>query len=204
MEKAMAYDTDFYRLYADYLKETNVREAHDRVFQMVGAGKAFRNVIDLGCGLSEFYQYTSPRKYVGIDLNAPVADSKEFRLVPGNYRDVDLVRTEARKRRSTSFISIFSAEITDDVDANRSFYEALFHAVPTFKTGLVSGFYYERRKHINPVVETGNIVSWQTLGTMERYASPVFEQVWISLPVPSTMFGDDVVEVWRLLKRKTA
>lgn len=198
----MAYDTDFYRAYAQYLREFTVRRAHDRVFAAVQSQRAFGNVVDLGCGLSEFHQYTEPRRYLGIDLNAPQEQQgNSFRLVTGNYRDVDFVREQTRQQRPTAFISLFSSEITAPKDDNRTLYEALFAAIPSLRAALVSGFYYERRKHENPVRETGDIVSYQTLGTIDEYPSPVYDQYWLTLPVPSKMFGDDVVEVWRVLTR---
>src|SRR5439155_9841467 len=165
----MAYDNDFYRAYARYLKEFTVRRAHDRVFAVVQQHRSFGNVVDLGCGLSEFNQYTDPRRYLGIDLNADPTREGSFRLVNGNYRDVAFVAEQARSQRPTAFISLFSSEITAPKEDNRKLYEALFAAIPSVRMALVSGFYYERRKDRNPIEETGGIVSYRTLSTITDY-----------------------------------
>lgn len=196
----MAYDNDFYQAYDAYLRERTVRKAHDQVFALLSKSGAFRNVVDLGCGLSEFYYQTSPRFYVGVDLNmAPTDDTKLVRA-QGNYRDVDFVREQARMNGATAFVSLFSSEITASREENTRFYEQLFAAIPSLRTAVVSGFFYQSRKHINPVEETGGIVSYQTLGTIDEYSTAAYDQTWITLRVPSKMFGDDVFEVWRILQ----
>jgi len=203
----MAYNGEFYRAYALYLKEPSVRKAHDRVFAMAKANSSFRKIVDLGCGLNEFHRYVPTPGYVGIDLNAPALAEPPlaepyFKLVKGDYRDLSLIKEQLRGRHPQAFISLFSTEITAPAKENTLFYEQLFQAIPTLQCALVSGFYYANRKQQNPVIEAGEIVSYQTLDSIEDHLSPVFDQFWITLPVPSTMFGDNVVEVWRFLERK--
>lgn len=198
----MAYDNGYYLAYKRYLEEENVRKAHNIVFAIANLDPAFNNVIDLGCGLSEFHQWCAPLFYLGIDLNASNQVDTSFRCATGDYRVLDVLRAKIGSCVPTAFVSLFSAEITASAQDNRTFYEQLFQAFPVLKSGLVSGFYYHKRKDTNPVIETGDVVSYQTLGGIEDYASPLFDQFWVTLPVPSKMFGEDVVEVWRFLKRK--
>ena len=200
----MTYVKSVYDSYARYLQESTVRDAHNIVFTAARSiSPAFTDaVVDLGCGLSEFYKHAEPRTYFGLDLNAEPLEFRNFTRAAGDYRNMQLLYAQLSRTRFTAFVSLFSTEITAAPETNQGLYERLFRWFPSMQAGLVSGFYYAQRKHENPVVETGRLISYQTLGAIENHNSPVFNQIWITLPVPSLMFGADVIEVWRILTRK--
>ena len=50
------------------------------------------------------------------------------------------------------------------------------------------------------VPEAGDLVSFQTFG--EPAPTEIYEDLRIVTPVPSTLFGEKVVEVWRILTRR--
>ena len=189
----MAYDSDFYRQYQEYLQEPSVRESHDWIFDIVK--KDFQSVIDFGCGLSEFKQFAKPEKYIGIDLNAEYPNIKE------NYREIYLESFSDWFETYTSFVSLFSTEITDHYEHNYKLYQRIFLKLPNIKNGLVSGFYYLNKKHLFTVEETGGVKSYQTLEPIHQIISPIFKEKRIILPVPSKMFGNDVYEVWKIFTR---
>ena len=197
----MAYDQDFYKAYAAYLDEPRVRAVHDRILQTVSASPAFRRVVDLGCGQgNEFYHHGKPELYVGVDNNAIPADKPGFKTVAANYRDAGEIQKLTEQFNLGAAVSLFSIECTAPREDNRAYYESLFE-----KTGvqaiLAGGFYYEHAKGKETVGEAGGIISYQTPETIET-ASGCFNEVRITLPCPSTLFGEDVVEVWRLLQRR--
>jgi hypothetical protein len=199
----MAYDDPFYVAYAKYLKEDSVRRAHDSVLRMTKSNRAFNNVVDLGCGqFNEFLQYRRPKRYLGIDLNVTEGAGRNRRFVPGDYRSLDLVSRCVQEQSATGFVSLFSAEITAPTPNNYAFYESIFKQNPSISAGLVSGFYYWNSKDKNPIGETGGIQSFQTLEQIEDVQSELFHETRITLPAPSIMFGQDVIEVWKLLERK--
>ena len=198
----MAYDDTFYRAYSDYLKEPAVRRAHDAMLRISRLNPAFANVIDLGCGqFNEYLRHRRPARYLGIDVNVAKKTSANRRLVTADYRCLELVERLAKEQASTAFVSLFSAEITAPCEQNYRFYEELFLQIPTIQAGLVSGFYYFNSKDKNPIGETGGIQSYQTLEQPEDVVSEVFSETRILLPVPSAMFGQDVIEVWKLFER---
>jgi hypothetical protein len=199
----MAYDDSFYRAYAAYLQEDSVRRAHDRVLSMVRTLPAFRNVVDLGCGqFNEFLHYRKPQRYVGLDVNVKPRRSKNRKLLEGNYRNFDLVAKAVAEHDVTAFVSLFSSEITAPSAENYAYYQRLFDALPSIQAGLVGGFYYHRSKDKNPIGEAGGIMSYQTLEPIEDVVNPAFHETRILLAAPSAMFGDDVIEVWKLFERK--
>jgi|SRR3989338_4523723 len=200
----MAYDQDFYNAYNAYLKEGAVRSAHDKIFKIARLNKDFDSVIDLGCGLfNEFLVHAKPYKYAGIDLNVDSAKiDKGIHLINGNYRRIHDFEELIRLKQPASFTSLFSSEITSTPDRNYALYQTIFDTFDTINSGLVSGFYYVSKKGQNPIVETGDIESYQTLEDIEDVISHVFEEQRIILPVPSKMFGQDVYEVWKFFSRK--
>ena len=195
----MAYDSDFYTQYAKYLLEPRVRQCHDMAIKMARA--LFRSdldyVIDLGCGEHrEFLKYGSPRCYCGVDTVAESCD------VQKDYRTLDY--TQERFQPYTSFVSLFSTEITAPAFKNYDLYTRIFREMSRCRVGVVSGFYYYSKQHENPVVETGDIVSYQTLDLMGSCPYPIesFEEIQVTMHVPSQMFGLDVYEVWKFFRRK--
>jgi hypothetical protein len=193
------YDDAFYRRYQAYLEEPRVREAHGFALETFALAASPGAVIDVGCGRSQEYRrYGSYVIYRGIDLNH--ADPK-LRV---DYRDVDALMPVVKEHAPDAFVSLFSTEITAPPGENTRLYRNLFD-VDTIRYGLVAGFYYAScRGDVNPVEETGGIVSWQTLHPIEEQWAEEYGETRITLPVPSEMFGDDVVEVWRIFHRSTS
>lgn len=197
----MAYDDDFYKLYEDYVLEPRVRERHDHVLRMLAVTTGEGNVADIGCGrYREFRRHGKYQYYAGYDANHFDPD---YRL---DYRDVGLLieKMNSLPLDVDFFVSLFSTEITAAPHENREFYHTLFERMPSLKQGIVSGFYYASNKEENPVEETGGVVSWQTLLPVDHWemSTHLYRETRITLEVPSTMFGEDVVEVWRLLERR--
>jgi hypothetical protein len=197
----MAYDQDFYKAYADYLVEPRVRIVHDRILQTVSASSAFRRIVDLGCGQgNEFFHHGRPDLYVGVDHNAAAADVAGFKTIAGDYRNPNDVAKLTSQFNLSAAVSLFSIECTAPASENRAYYEALFDSA-NVKAILAGGFYYEHAKGQETVGEAGGLISYQT---HENIANPSdkFNEVRIAVPCPSTLFGEDVMEVWRLLQRK--
>lgn len=196
------YDNNFYEQYKEYLKEPIVRKNHDWIFSLLNT--LFYNVVDLGCGTKEFKKYSwlkgaipNYSKYIGIDLESPYADVKaDYRTL--KLKDLDL----SPFPEITTFVSLFSTELTADYKTNYLFYQKLFEENPTIKFGLVSGFYYSDKKDIQPVREAGDIVSYQTLEPLEDAINNVFSEKRIILATPSQFFGPNVIEVWKLFERQ--
>lgn len=209
----MGYDGDFYVRYAQYLLEDRVRDKHDVFLDMWGTLSDGELVVDLGCGASQEYRHHGPGYwYVGYDVNAEpeeeIFDRKPMRRVMrADYRSLGFVDVlnelkTPRLPASEAFVSLFSSECTADAATNQELYERLFLQVPTLQRGLVAGFYYMGRRDQNPLEETGGITSWQTVASIEESRSDVYDEVRMVSAVPSTMFGEDVVEVWRILTRR--
>lgn len=208
----MAYDNDFYRAYETYLGELRVRKCHDIMFSMFQneVGK-YNNVVDIGCGVfNEFNTFYRPKHYTGIDLNADIKDRTKDRnnnalFIQGNYRDRAFLdaalHTDKLVGDAEAFVSLFSSEITAPAYENYELYNHLFETCPNIRAGLVSGFYYSDKIDINPVTEAGGLISYQTLDPLESFRSQRFSETRILMPVPSNMFGDNVVEVWKIFNR---
>ena len=199
----MVYDGDFYKRYRDYLTESSVRRAHDFVFKIASLNSDFKDVVDFGCGeFNEFLIYAKPEKYIGIDKEGKKCDEVDIRILQGDYRKIEILPKLILPSKPTGFVSLFSSEISLPFGENYSFYEEVFRQIPSIHSGLVSGFYYVSKKFENPVGETGGIVSYQTLESIDQVLSSLFEEKRIVLPSPSKMFGTDVYEVWKIFERK--
>lgn len=193
----MAYDSDFFEAYKAYLADPKVRRAHDSMLAFMAKRYGPQDVIDLGCGRGhEFFSHGHWLSYRGMDLD-PGLENEWF--IKGDYRTM----SPTLPRKYSCFVSLFSTECTASWQENRKLYEKLFEENPSLQLGVVSGFYYTSKLTENPIEETGGITSWQMLPglTPERTASKWYEEVRVTLPVPSDMFGGDVVEVWRFLER---
>jgi hypothetical protein len=196
----MGYDVSFYETYAKYLSETNVREAHDWVFQIVMRNDLFQSVIDLGCGqFNEFKCYAKPSSYLGIDTHAILPNVK------ADYRSVNLMtllkESHLGLKDPSAFVSLFSTEITSHYGENYRLYDRIFTELPV-KMGLVSGFFYAENGS-ETIEETGGIHSFQTLEKIESVQSSLFSEKRIILPVPSEMFGESVFEVWKIFEKRS-
>jgi SAM-dependent methyltransferase len=198
------YQDGFYERYErDYIPDHKVREAHNWIFSIARQNPSFRRVVDLGCGKSqEFRRFLGPSQYVGIDNSPATAD-----LVRDDYRidyrlDYRTIDWQGFPLGVTAFVSLFSSEITAGPAANYELYERIM-LHDTIRAGLVSGFYYTDRRHENPVVEEGGVTSFQTLEDIESVRSELFEERRIYLPVPSPMFGPNVIEVWKFFTKRS-
>jgi hypothetical protein len=191
----MSYDNTFYQLYQNYLEEHSVRDSHDWMFGVIYHLLHPGDVLDLGCGHSmEFFHYGSyMRGYKGIDLNAEIPN------IRADYRTFDF--SDEQFNDITFFISLFSSEITAPHQENYKLYERIFKELPNLRNAVVSGFYYPSKKNENPIGEAGGLVSYQTLERIEDVESKIFSEKRIVMPVPSKLFGPDVVEVWKILQR---
>jgi hypothetical protein len=203
----MSYNKSFYERYADYLKEKSVREAHDWIFSLFtykwkdGERYPFGDYIDLGCGkCNEFFHYYRHGYYMGVDLNAD-ENNRKIIMRRGDYRDKKFLKSVMDENHG-AFVSLFSSEITAPYEENYKLYNWIFKTFPNIRAGLVSGFYYEKRKHSVRIRETGDIISFQSIENYSDCKRIGYTEKRIYLPVPSKMFGPDVVEVWKIFDRK--
>lgn len=195
----MPYDEKFYRDYAEYLLEHTVRTSHDLVFRL------FRRfvypapllVVDLGCGLGEYQTYGHHDDYVGVDLNYT---GQVGNFVCADYHDLSFLNQ--LPFMPTVFVSLFSIECFHSARDKYALYERIFGAFPFIQHGLVGGFLYEGRRNLETVEENGKIVSYQTIEDSALYISETFSELRLHMRTPSRMFGDDVVEVWKIFCRR--
>jgi hypothetical protein len=197
---SMAYNPEFYKMYADYLIEPRVRAEHDEVLALVTRNPAFQHVIDFGCGQSnEFFHYGKPEFYVGIDANAVPIDEANRKVVAADYRDIRLIKNLVEKYDLRAAVSLFSAEGTASHLNNVNFYESVF-AETGLEAILVSGFEYEHAKGKKTVQEFGSLVSFQSF--VARLPSEIYYEAVVTRPSPSNLFGEDIVNRWYLLQNK--
>lgn len=195
----MGYDENFYRLYNDYLQETTVRNSHDLIFRDFGrfTHPTRLDVVDLGCGLGEYRLFGQHAGYVGLDLNATEQIPIFLRR---DYHDLSFVKL--LPFIPSVFVSLFSIECCHDAFTKYELYNRLFREIPSLQYGLASGFFYESRRSLETVEETGGIASYQTIEDPATFMSPVFTELRTHLRTPSKMFGQDVVEVWKIFARR--
>lgn len=190
----------FYTAYTDYLVEDRVRQVHDAVLAAVRPHAAFSRVMDLGCGKgNEFYHFAQPDFYLGIDQNADPRQEEKRNTIVADYRDFSKVESLAHQNDITGAISLFSVEITASATQNHAYYEELFRKAG-IKAMLIGGFYYQHAKGAETVQEAGGLVSYQTHLSVDRPETVLFHETRIEIPCPSKLFGEDVMEVWRLLQ----
>ena len=206
----MSYESEaFWTKYEEYRKET--WEQHKNIVRRFNLIP--HTLLDLGCGrtLSAMRMF-EPICYIGLDKEpASVKDvygynMDQYRTDILDYRDLESVQKYLKTKyelygyygfEPTLVTSFFSSELTAPQHENATFYRELFKRIPTLKNILVSGFYYSRKRNAPVVEEVGGLISHQTIGDLD-YDLP---ETRILERVPSTLFGPDVVEVWRLLKR---
>ncbi len=203
----IAYTDDFYGPYSEYLKDSKVQAIHHFAIETLcrrgeGSRVAFNQVVDFGCGLREFELRYTPTRYLGIDLRAPEADVKEdYRLLSEDT--VERIRAFEPK----AFVSLFSADLSAGEDNNWCLYNSLFETFPSIQMAMVSGCYYRGLwDHIlaPEVCGTQSYQTTQPLGYFEHEPSVDLkfkEQMRLTLPCPSEMFGPDEIEVWRKFVR---
>jgi len=195
----VSYDKSFYELYADYLRESTVRNNHNFIFELFANVAHQRDlfVVDLGCGLGEYAMYGRYRDYAGIDVNEA---GRVRNFSKTDYHDMRFV--PRLPFAPTAFVSLFSIECFHNARDKYALYERIFSEIPSIMYGLSGGFFYEKRKTQETVGETGGIVSYQTIEDPSLYTSPLYTEARIHIRTPSAMFGDDVVEVWKIFVRR--
>lgn len=135
--------------------------------------------------------------YRGVDVNAlqhPYTRKLDYRTQMQEIMDWCI------SYQPKMVTSLFSSECTANSITNTSLYLDIFERWGCVDRILVSGFYYLGKEDQAQVLEGEDIVSWQTLPS-----TPLINTKWIKesrliIPAPSTMFGPDVIEVWRLLE----
>ena len=197
----MAYDPEFFRRYGAYLQEPGVRSSHDFVF---GCFRRFvrlaeLRVLDFGCGLGEYWRHGHPLFYAGIDLNDAGHVENFFRE---DYHDLRRISELPFPFVPTAFVSLFSTECCPSVAEKYDLYRRIFSLFPYINFGLVSGFFYESKRNLEMVEETGGNVSYQTIEDPAKYIFPEFSEFRMHIRTPSKMFGQDVIEVWKILCRR--
>jgi len=207
----MGYDKDFYELYNEYLQEHRVRVKHDAMFRIWSMHIGMEPIvpIDLGCGRGLEYLEFGPSTpvYMGFDVNAiprhEENGSDKIIVKDWDYRAPNFVAKIEGLQESNhpnAFVSLFSTEPTAPAEENTKLYERLFEQIPTLTHALVTGFCYTDKKGQEKVEEAGGLISYQTFG--DPAPTDTYEDLRIVTPVPSTLFGENVVEVWRILTRK--
>jgi hypothetical protein len=193
------YNQDFFDAYHQYLREPAVRAAHDRVIALWHTLGWYERVLDLGCGQSmEFLTFCGclGNGYRGVDLHC-----RDYKwTINGDYRALDLPAI-LQGWQPTSFVSLFSTEVTAPFQENYAFYEKLFTQFPSLQGALVSGCYHPGVTTPTVTVPPHNIVSHQTLEPITAYHSLLFSEWRLTMPVTSTLFGTEV-EIWKFLERR--
>ena len=226
------YDEDWWKQYEAWAEETEVEHteimdmAKRHIAEIFPADVGV--VIDMGCGRLRMGESFGGLTYVGFDLEhhpdekgvidycelqdflegnamplSPGFDEESSALlVQENFRHIDfdmiLKNTDGwHGYRGTSLVvSIFSAELycyACDNLYQRAFDEGVDAIV-------ASGVYY-RGTDVNMAIgEVGSQIrqTWP----IAPPPNDVYNETRIVRSVPSTMFGDDVIEVWRVMTRK--
>ena len=102
---------------------------------------------------------------------------------------------------SNTFVSLFSIEPIVPEEQRYAFYARLFETCPTLKYGMSAGFYYASLPGHVTVGEAGGIVSHQTIDKFHDHSHPLFTETRIIMETPSKMFGKDVIEVYKMMRR---
>lgn len=191
-------DDKFWEAYEDFVVESLPR--HKKIIEEWASATSltFDSLVDLGCGKTkEAQRLFGPKHYLGLDLS-PTLDAN---VLATDYRSPRLP-TLLNSYKPNCFSSLFSVEITRPFTENYELYERLFEKVPTLDFGIVAGFYYEKRKGQLVVEENGGLTSYQSIEAQEIVKSDNFFEHRTYVRAPSKLFGPDVVEVWKLFRRK--
>jgi hypothetical protein len=206
----MSYDKEFFDKYIKYRQEPTVRAAHDYIFDLFkkivqSRGYEEMNVVDLGCGTCEYFDHNNIDRYVGMDIEPQTWDdcdtfAGDFKTMHGGPLS-DLIRKKY-KFDPNIFVSLFATEVCLSADDKYKLYDKMFGGLSNpMAYGLVSGFYYKGKENQETVTETGGIVSYQTIEDQKKYWSSLYVELRTCIEVPSKMFGEDVIEVWKILIR---
>jgi hypothetical protein len=192
------HSPEYYARFSAYLEHASTKSVHRRMFN------AFLNfipglkgrVLDLGCSPDHYFQQLAePAAYLGLDGGDPPYQT----IVPSaNYRDCRVLNDQLEAFQPDVVVSLFGTELTAPHLLNQQFYADLFNHPFAPKAILVSGFRRDGHDGTTQVitVEDGLPV-FQT--TEPLCANAPFQEFQFSYCLPSTLFGQHTIEVWRLL-----
>lgn len=213
---------EFWKAYGEYLEESAGRhqKALDALNVFADSPLLWRrHVLDLGCGKHASASWlTDAKRYLGVDVDPPDRPAKlyvhnptQYNFFKADYRDdLGIIIDTAMNPWGNDeplfpelVTSLFSIEITDISDNNYAIYQELFRHLPMLKYIVASGFYYTDKTLEIWVEEAGGLKSFQTIDPLcPEPEDEDFTEYRVYLPAPSTLFGPNVVEVWKLLSRK--
>lgn len=188
----------------DYVGDERVREKFNPIFSILRASAHFSRVVDLGPGGStEYARFGQPEAYMGIELrDSPLVDPGVER-VQADYRAHNLASC-IRDRDFKGVISLFSTELYASPQDNAAFYDRIFADSPQvgsiFVTGVHSTKFMDER-----FVKEGSHEYYQTFTDIRpEETGRNFDELRLTVPNPSRIFGDEEVAVLRVLFRKEA
>jgi hypothetical protein len=209
----MSYgDESFWAKYVAYVTESLPR--HKAAIERLGGLLA--PLLDLGCGkVMEGRQIAigkDEKHYIGVDVDPIELDPLRPRPIPDepalltkNYRtDLGFIASNLKARKFSPFcvVSLFSIEPTGSPEENELVYREVFKRWPTVRKIISAGFYYQKTWNVSgPVPEAGGLMSYQLNGEVPLLSGDLHEYR-LEEHAPSTLFGPDVVEVWRLIQKK--
>lgn len=203
---------DFWKKYAEYVEESFPRHKdainklmgrtiyHDRDWR--GGLGSLGSILDLGCGqVMKGTRFAREKtKYIGVDEH-PREVTYGYQVLPLNYRtQLNVVADMCREQEfyPSTILSLFSIELTGSPWANESLYLQLFNQIASAWCIITAGFFYEDKDMLPTVIEAGGLESWQSIGPLSKE----MKETRLFVRAPSTLFGPNVIEVWRLLERK--
>ncbi len=198
----MSYDTEqFWEQYRAYKTET--AEVHEQAFQLCLVASAVLwmdsdRLVNLGSGPDPEPMFKG-RGFSVLSVDPQLGNkTDEDNLTLGYEDDAFISEVSARTGEPFLVTSFFSTEVVLAPERSRELYDGLFRVGA--QAAIVSGFYYRGKRDQATVQEPGGLESYQSILPLEDTPGEVHEEKFrITLPVPSTMFGPDVVEVWRVL-----
>ena len=195
-------DDDFWAQYRRYKRET--LPAHDALwaacfgFLNTRVNFFYHKVVDLGAGPDALREeslslnpsrHLNPSRRFAID---PLLPNGSYTM-SASYDDLRTQQPLILPIFGALVTSFFSADVVQSKEDASAVYKRMFDR--GVRAAVTSGFYYEGRDE-NPIKEAGGLTSYQTLFGPEEDPFEVFRCV---AKVPSTLFGTDVFEVWRVL-----
>ena len=167
---------------ADEQWATESRPRHRQGIRMLVDAERWDSMVDLGCGRMSIgsavfspYLYSTHGAILRID-----ADPEAQADLTANYREVTKFDLPGRM----AAVSFFSTELTAGYLTNQALYAMLFTDNPNLTDIFAVGIFYERQKKV-----------YQSTGPVGPTESRVL------LPAGSKMYGPDVVEVYRRIRR---
>lgn len=212
--KAAYAEADFWKQYEAYVQESLPR--HTRAMAMLLGGVLTRGgevlsgqwlpnrILDLGCGQTmEGYLFARDGHYIGVDKDRIKNPMGCNTLQLDYFYELPqlIALLQARQFEPTTILSLFSIEPHHPSPA--TIYERLLGALPSVQRIISSGFYYLGKEDQHSVKE-GEMTVYQTTPDTLMLTPNLdnMTETRLTIPAPSTMFGPDVIEVWRLIERR--